>query len=127
MVQKIVKGKHIFARKAQPATEADKQVVTDLIDTLRANREICVGMAANMIGVNKSIIVVAAGPFQFAMINPVITQKSGEYNGVRACVRYEEIEVDYLDSSFKPQHGKYSGFTAQIIQHEIDHCNGVVI
>ena len=136
MVQKIVKGKHIFARKAQPATEADKQVVTDLIDTLRANREICVGMAANMIGVNKSVIVVAAGPFQFAMVNPVITQKSGEYkteedrlslDGVRACVRYEEIEVDYLDSSFKPQHGKYSGFTAQIIQHEIDHCNGVVI
>lgn len=136
MVQKIVKGKQIFARKAQPATEADKQVVTDLIDTLRANREICVGMAANMIGVNKSIIVVAAGPFQFAMINPVITKKSGEYkteegclslNGVRACVRYEEIEVDYLDSSFKPQHGKYNGFTAQIIQHEIDHCNGVVI
>ena len=132
MVQKIVKGKHIFARKSQPATEADKQVVTDLIDTLRANRETCVGMAANMIGVNKSVIVVAAGPFQFAMVNPVITQKSGEYkteegclslDGVRACVRYEEIEVDYLDSSFKPQHG----FTAQIIQHEIDHCNGVVI
>ncbi len=61
--------------KAQPATEADKQVVTDLMDTLRENREICVGMAANMIGVNKSIIVVAAGPFQFAMVNPVITKK----------------------------------------------------
>lgn len=75
MVQKIVKGKHIFARKAQPATEADKQVVTDLIDTLRANREICVGMAANMIGVNKSVIVVAAGPFQFAMVNPVNNPK----------------------------------------------------
>ena len=75
MVKKIVKGKHIFARKAQPATEADRQVVTDLIDTLRANREICVGMAANMIGVNKSIIVVASGPFQFAMINPVIIKK----------------------------------------------------
>ena len=132
MVQKIVKGKHIFARKAQPATEADKQVVTDLIDTLRANRETCVGMAANMIGVNKSVIVVAAGPFQFAMVNPVIIQKSGEYKTEEGClsldgVRYEEIEVDYLDSNFKPQHGKYSGFTAQIIQHEIDHCNGVVI
>ena len=118
MVKKIVKGKHIFARKAQPATEADRQVVTDLIDTLRANREICVGMAANMIGVNKSIIVVASGPFQFAMINPVITKKSGEYkteegclslDGVRPCIRYDEIEVDYLDSNFKPQHGKKSG------------------
>ena len=128
MVKKIVKGKQIFARKAQPATEADRQVVTDLIDTLRANREICVGMAANMIGVNKSIIVVASGPFQFAMINPVITKKSGEsLDGVRPCIRYDEIEVDYLDSNFKPQHGKYSGFTAQVIQHEIDHCCGVVI
>jgi len=136
MVKSIVKGKHIFAKKAQAATEADRQVVTDLLDTLRANREICVGMAANMIGVNKSIIVVAAGPFQFAMVNPVITEKTGEYqtkesclslDGERPCTRYEQIEVDYLDGNFKPQHGKYTGFTAQIIQHEIDHCNGVVI
>ena len=80
--------------------------------------------------VKKIIIVVAAGPFQFAMINPVITKKSGEYkteegclslDGVRPCIRYEEIEVDYLDSNFKPQHGKYSGFTAQVIQH--DECD----
>ena len=136
MVKKIVKGQHIFARKAQPATEADKQVVTDLLDTLGANRETCVGMAANMIGVNKAIIVVAAGPFAFAMVNPMITRKSGAYqteegclslDGVRPCTRYEEIEVDYLDANFKKQHGKYSGWTAQIIQHEIDHCNGVVI
>lgn len=136
MVKKIIKGKQIFARKAQSATEADKQVVTDLLDTLKANRETCVGMAANMIGVNKSIIVVATGPFQFAMINPVITKKSGAYQteegclsleGVRTCTRYQEIEVDYLDQSFKGQNGKYSGWTAQIIQHEIDHCNGIVI
>ena len=130
MVKKIIKGKQIFARKAQSATEADKQV------TLKANRETCVGMAANMIGVNKSIIVVATGPFQFAMINPVITKKSVEYKteegclsleGIRPCIRYEEIEVDYLDSNFNKKHDKYTGFTAQIIQHEIDHCNGVVI
>ena len=136
MVKKIVKGQHIFARKAQPATEADKQVVTDLLDTLGANRETCVGMAANMIGVNKAIIVVAAGPFAFAMVNPVITRKSGAYqteegclslDGVRPCTRYEEIEVDYLDANFRKQHGKYTGWTAQIIQHEVDHCNGVVI
>lgn len=136
MIKKIVKGKQIFAKKAQPATDADKQVITDLLDTLKANRDACVGMAANMIGVNKSIIVVSAGPFQFAMVNPVITKKSGVYEteesclsliGVRSCTRYEEIEVDYLDQDFKPQHGKYSGWTAQIIQHEIDHCNGVVI
>ena len=136
MIKKIVKGKQIFAKKAQPAMDADKQVITDLLDTLKANRDACVGMAANMIGVNKSIIVVSAGPFQFAMVNPVITKKSGVYEteesclsliGVRPCTRYEEIEVDYLDQDFKPQHGKYSGWTAQIIQHEIDHCNGVVI
>lgn len=136
MVKKIVKGQHIFARKAQPATEADKQVVTDLLDTLGANREACVGMAANMIGGNKAIIVVAAGPFAFAMVNPVITRKSGAYqteegclslDGVRPCTRYEEIEVDYLDANFRKQHGKYNGWTAQIIQHEVDHCNGVVI
>ena len=136
MVRKIVKGTHIFSEKAIPATPADKQVITDLLDTLRANRETCVGMAANMIGINKAIIVVAAGPFQFAMVNPVITKKTGAFQteegclsleGVRPCTRYKEIEVDYLDANFKKQHGKYSGWTAQIIQHEIDHCNGVVI
>ena len=112
------------------------QVVTDLLDTLRANLDHCVGMAANMIGVRKNIIAVAAGPFQFAMINPVITKKLRPYQteegclsleGVRPCTRYEEIEVDYLDSNFRKQHGKYTGWTAQIIQHEVDHCCGVVI
>ena len=111
MIKNIVKGKQIFSKKATPATEADRQVITDLLDTLRANREICVGMAANMIGVNKAIIVVAAGPFQFAMVNPVITKKSGEYqteesclslDGARNCTRYEEIEVDYLDQELFP-------------------------
>ena len=107
-----------------------------MLDTLRANRERCVGMAANMIGVNKAVIVVAAGPFQFAMINPVISKKSGEYRteegclsltGVRKCTRYQEIEVEYQDMNFKKQRQKYTGWTAQIIQHEIDHCQGIVI
>ena len=136
MVRKIVRGKQIFSRKAQPATEADRQVVTDLLDTLRYHSNVCVGMAANMIGVNKAIIAVAVGPFQFAMINPVITKKSGEYqteesclsiDGMRPCIRYQEIEVDYLDQNFQPQHGKYSGGTAQIIQHEVDHLEGHII
>ena len=118
MVKKIMHDPLFLAQKSVDATEH------------------CVGMAANMIGVKKNIIVVAAGPFQFAMINPVITKKSGEYQteegclsleGVRPCTRYQEIEVDYLDQNFKKQHGKYSGWTAQIIQHEIDHCNGIVI
>ena len=130
MVKKIVKDPLFLAQKSVDATEIDKQVVTDLLDTLRANLDHCVGIAANMIGVKKNIIVVAAGPFQFAMINPVITKKSGAFQteeGVRPCTRYQEIEVDYLDQGFKKQHGKYSGWTAQIIQHEIDHCNGIVI
>ena len=136
MVRNVVRDPMFLGQKSVDATEADKQVVIDLLDTLRANLDHCVGMAANMIGVKKNIIVVAAGPFQFAMINPVITKKSGEFeteegclslDGVRTCTRYKEIEVDYLDQNFKKQHGKYSGFTAQIIQHEVDHCHGIVI
>ncbi|SFQ20605.1 peptide deformylase [Lachnospiraceae bacterium XBB1006] len=136
MVKQIVRDPLFLQQKSVPATEADKQVVIDLIDTLKANRDRCVGMAANMIGVKKQIIVVAAGPFIFPMINPVITKKTGKYeteesclslDGVRPCTRYKEIEVDYLDQNFKPQHGKYTEFTAQIIQHEIDHFEGVLI
>ena len=136
MVKNICRDQFFLSQKAEPATESDKQVVIDLLDTLRANLNHCVGMAANMIGVKKAIIVIAAGPFQFAMINPVITMKSGAFQteegclsleGVRSCTRYKEIEVDYLDQNFKKQHGKYSGWTAQIIQHECDHLDGKII
>ena len=136
MVKNIVRDPMFLMQKSEPATEADKQVITDLMDTLRANLDVCVGMAANMIGVKKQIIVVAAGPMIFPMVNPVITKKTGMYKteesclsleGVRACTRYKEIEVDYLDQDFKKQHGKYSGFTAQIIQHEIQHFSGELI
>lgn len=136
MIKKITRDPMFLAQKSVDATEADKQVISDLLDTLRANLVHCVGMAANMIGVSKNIIVVAAGPFQFVMINPVIAKKTGAFqteegclslDGVRPCTRYKEIEVDYLDTNFKKQHGKYTGWTAQIIQHEIDHCNGIVI
>ncbi len=136
MVKKIVRDPMFLQQKSEPATEADKQVIQDLLDTLRANQDRCVGMAANMIGVKKTIIVVAMGPFNFAMVNPIITKKSGEYQteesclsleGVRPCTRYKEIEVDYLDQDFKPQNGKYKDFTAQIIQHEIDHFDGILI
>lgn len=124
MIKKITRDPMFLAQKSMDATEADKQVITDLLDTLRANLDHCVGMAANMIGVSKNIIVVAAGPFQFAMINPVIAKKTGAFqteegclslDGVRPCTRYKEIEVDYLDTNFKKQHGKYTGWTAQII------------
>ena len=136
MVKKIVRDPFFLQQKSEPATKADGQVVEDLLDTLKANRDRCVGMAANMIGVRKQIIVVAMGPFIVPMINPVITRKTGEYkteesclslDGERPCTRYEEIEVDYLDGDFKPKHGKYNGFTAQIIQHEIDHFSGILI
>ena len=136
MVKKITRDPMFLAQKSVDATEADKQVITDLLDTLRANLDHCVGMAGNMIGVSKNIIVVGVRPFQFAMINPVITKKTGAFqteegclslDGVRPCTRYKEIEVDYLDTNFKKQHGKYIGWTAQIIQHEVDHCNGIVI
>ena len=136
MIREICKDEAFLAQKAEPATPDDIPIAADLLETLEHHKDGCVGMAANMIGVNKSIIVVAAGPFQFAMVNPVITKKSGEYtteegclslDGVRNCIRYKEIEVDYLNENFEPKHGKFSGYTAQIIQHEVDHCNGVVI
>lgn len=115
MIKKIVKDPLFLAQKSEPATEADKQVINDLLDTLRANLDRCVGMAANMIGVKKTIIVVAAGPFQFAMVNPVITKKLGAFQteegclsleGVRHCKRYEEIAVDYLDQNFSQMKSK---------------------
>ena len=136
MVKAIVRDPLFLAQKSVPATEADKQVVQDLLDTLRANLDRCVGMAANMIGVRKNIIVVAMGPFKFAMINPVITKKKEAFqteegclslDGVRKCVRYQEIEVEYEDINFKRQRQKYSGWTAQIIQHECDHLKGIII
>ncbi|MBQ1720754.1 MAG: peptide deformylase [Lachnospiraceae bacterium] len=136
MVKQIVRDPLFLQQKSEPATEADAQVIVDLMDTLRANLDRCVGMAANMIGVKKQIIVFAAGPFIIPMVNPVITAKSGKYqteesclslDGARPCVRYKEIEVDYLDQDFQPQHGKYKDFTAQIIQHEIQHFSGELI
>ena len=136
MVKQIVRDPLFLQQKSEPATEKDLQVVEDLIDTLRANRERCVGMAANMIGVKKQIIVVAVGPMIIPMINPVITNKSGKYeteegclslDGVRPCTRYKEIEVDYLDKEFNQKHSSFSGYTAQIIQHEIQHFSGELI
>ena len=136
MIKQIVRDPLFLQQKSKPATKDDAQVIVDLMDTLKANSDRCVGMAANMIGVKKQIIVVAAGPFIIPMVNPVITSKSGRYeteesclslDGVRPCVRYKEIEVDYLDQDFKPQHGKYTDFIAQNIQHEIQHFSGELI
>ena len=123
-------------QRAEKATEADRQTAIDLLDTLKAHEDGCVGMAANMIGVNKAIIAVNMGFMNIAMFNPKIVKRTGKYeteegclslDGVRKCVRYQEIEVEYEDINFKRQRQKYSGWTAQIIQHECDHLNGIII
>ena len=125
-----------LGQKSEPATQADKQVAIDLLDTLKAHEEGCVGMAANMIGVRKRIIAVNMGFMNVAMFNPKIVKRNGKYeteegclslDGVRKCVRYQEIEVEYEEINFKRQRQKYSGWTAQIIQHECDHLNGIII
>ncbi len=138
MVRNITRDVLFLKRKSVPAKNCKEDLATanDLLETLAANRERCVGMAANMIGENKNIIAVTVGFFNIVMFNPKIVSKSGEYeteegclslDGVRKTKRYEEIEVEYLDISFKKQRKKYSGFTAQIIQHEIDHLSGIII
>ncbi len=136
MIREIIHDKALLAMKSEPATEADKQIITDLAETLKAHKERCVGMAANMIGSWKNIIVVYDKKNQLALINPVITQKSKPYlteesclsiAGVKKTMRYDVIEVEYQDTDFKPKKGTFRGFTAQIIQHEIDHCNGILI
>ena len=136
MVKPIVRDTFFLRQKSEPATEADKQVIVDLMDTLHANQHSCVGMAANMIGVKKRILVVSAGPIIFPMVNPVIVKKSGAYqteesclslDGVRPCTRYKEIEVEFLNQDFEPQRGVYKDWTAQIIQHEMDHFEGILI
>ena len=136
MIQPIMKDIFFLNQKSEPATQEDRQVALDLLDTLKAHEEGCVGMAANMIGVKKRIIAVHMGVMNVAMFNPKIVKKSGKYEteegclsltGVRKCIRYKEIEVEYQDMNFKKQRQKYSGWIAQIIQHEVDHCDGILI
>ena len=136
MVREICRDVLFLNRKAEIATEADMQVALDLLDTLKANEAGCVGLAANMIGVNKRIIAVNMGIVNMIMFNPVIVKRSGVYKteegclsltGVRETTRYQEIEVEYQDMQFKKQRQSYSGWIAQIIQHEVDHCEGIII
>ena len=122
--------------KSETATKNDLSVGQDLMDTLRANQAHCVGMAANMIGVKKRVIIVSMGIMNVVMYNPVIVKKDTPYEteegclsliGVRKTTRYQNIEVEYYDSSWKKHRQKYSGWTAQIIQHECDHLEGIII
>lgn len=136
MVRPIMKDILFLGLKSELAEPTDVAVVDDLLDTLKANVANCVGMAANMIGVKKRIIVYSVGMIGVPMINPVIIRKSKPYEteegclsliGARKTTRFESIEVDYLDRNFKKQKQIFSGWIAQIIQHEIDHCDGIVI
>lgn len=136
MVRDICRDVLFLEQKSEPAKKEDLPVAQDLLDTLAANSDRCVGMAANMIGVSKRIIVVNIGFANMIMINPVITKKSGLYeaeegclslDGVRKTKRYKNIEVEFQNMNFRKQRQKFSGWTAQIIQHECDHLEGIII
>ena len=136
MIKTIVKDVFFLGQKSEPAAKQDLAVGQDLMDTLQANRERCVGMAANMIGIKKRIIIVNLGIMNVVMYNPVIVKKDTPYEteegclsltGVRKTTRYQNIEVEYLDGSWKKHRQRYSGWTAQIIQHECDHLEGIII
>ena len=137
MVKPIVKDILFLGQKSLPATPADAQVITDLLDTLKANEAGCVGLAANMIGVRKCIIVFAHGPFHVPMVNPKIVKKSGPYETEEGCLsllggprktkRYKTIKVQYQNEKFQTRIKTFKGFPAQIIQHEVDHCDGILI
>lgn len=139
MIRPIVRSKLIFARAAVPATAADAPVAQDLLDTLAAHAQDCVGLAANMIGSPKSIIAVQDGPAAHVMFNPNITEQSAPYQteesclsftGARPTTRYQRIVVEYdelVGTALVPRRRTFTGYTAQIIQHEVDHCRGIAI
>lgn len=136
MIRDICRDTRLLKKRSVPATPDDTDVIQDLRDTLRANHDRCVGMAANMIGIHKRIIIFSTGMLDVVMVNPKITEKTGAFQtsegclsltGERKCRRYEKITVEYLDSRFEPKTGHFSGFTAQIIQHECDHLDGIII
>ena len=136
MIKPITKDPIFLAQKSVPATILDLPVAQDLKDTLEAHREGCVGMAANMIGLNKRIIIFDDHDSATVMFNPELVKCSGAYeteegclslSGVRKTRRWRQIKVQYQNERFETRLKTYTGFTAQIIQHEIDHCNGVLI
>ena len=137
MVRELVHDPFLLARKSAPATKDDLEIAQDLLDTLLAHRETCVGMAANMIGQCKRIIVFDYGGVPTLMFNTEIIKASGEYEVEEGCLsllggprktkRYQKIKVQYQTENFQTRLKSFEGWTAQIIQHEIDHCNGILI
>lgn len=137
MIKEIVKDDFLLSRKSIDATNEDIEIAYDLIDTLNANHEKCVGMAANMIGVYKRIIVVEENGKAVVMFNPVLLKTDGKtYETFEGCLshagekkvkRYKKIKIEYYDIEFKKKIKTFCGFTAQIIQHEMDHLEGILI
>ena len=137
MIKEVVHDPILLAVKSETATREDLQVAEDLLDTLIANKDGCVGMAANMIGVHKRIIVFDHEGTYMTMFNPEIIKQSGAYEaeegclsllgGPRKCKRYQTIKVQWQTADFQTRLKTFNGWSAEIIQHEIDHCNGVLI
>lgn len=136
MIRPIMRNELVLQQPSTAATEADLPIAQDLLDTLAAHRHSCVGMAANMIGQRKRIIVVSAGGRALLMYNPRIIERANPYRaeegclslpGTRSAERWRRIRVSYLDDAFRPVTRAFTGDTAQIIQHEVDHCDGVLI
>lgn len=137
MVKELIHDPLLLARKSQPASREDMQVVQDLMDTFAAHRETCVGMAANMIGEFRNIIIFNNEDVTMVMLNPEIIRQEGPYTtkegclsllgGPRETVRYQKIKVRYETTEFQTRLKTFTGWTAEIIQHEIDHCHGVLI
>lgn len=136
MVREICRDQFFLARKSEPATAADLVVAQDLLDTLTAHKDGCVGMAANMIGVNKRIIAFDNEGEYMLMFNPVIVKQSGAYEAEEGCLslagtrktkRYKTIKVQWQNEKFQTRLRTFTGWTAEIIQHEIDHCEGILI
>lgn len=136
MVCDICKDEVFLAQKTEPATADDLCVAQDLLDTLIAHKDFCVGMAANMIGVNKRIIAFDNEGEYIVMFNPVIVKHSGPYEAEEGCLsltgtrqtkRFRTIKVQWQNEKFQIRLKTFSGWTAEIIQHEIDHCEGIVI
>lgn len=136
MVRDICKDEGFLAQKAQPATLDDLDTARDLLDTLIAHKAGCVGMAANMIGINKRIIAFDNEGTYMVMLNPVIVKRSGPYEAEEGCLslsgtrrarRWRSIKVRWQNERFQERCKTFTGWTAQIIQHELDHCEGILI
>ncbi len=137
MVRELMHDPIFLARKSEEATKEDLDAAQDLLDTLTFHKEGCVGMAANMIGVTKRIIVFDNEGQYMTMLNPEILKAEGEYEaqegclsllgGPRSCRRFRKIKVKYQNLQMQVRIKAFTGWTAQIIQHEVDHCNGVLI